>query len=262
MKILGTHRIRTTAYHPMSNGIHRTLKAAIRAHGQHTPWINTFPLGIRAAVKEDLGCSAAELVYGFTLRLPGQFFLPSPDAIPDTTYISKLKSAMTKVCPIPTRAQSSHTPFIHQHLNSTKFVFVRHDGVKSSLQPPYDRPFKVIDRDDKYFTIEIRGKEDTVSIDRLKPVYMEAELTATKILTQILYKTLMLTLIEVIQALIILILHHLLQLLRLLILHQLLLVTDVAPVHQLNFNYIRSLPNSLGGSTVVVKILKFPFYFL
>ena len=105
MKILGTHRIRTTAYHPMSNGIiecfHCTLKAALRAHGQHTPWINTLPLvllGIKAAVKEDLGCSTAELVYGFTLCLPGQFFLPSPDAIPDTTYISKLKSIMTKVC--------------------------------------------------------------------------------------------------------------------------------------------------------------------
>ena len=79
----------------------------------------------------------------------------------------------------PTQTQSSHTSFIHQHLNSTKFVFVRLDGVKTSLQPPYDRPFKVIDRDDNYFTIEIRGKQDTVSIDRLKPAYMEAELTAT-----------------------------------------------------------------------------------
>ena len=97
----------------MSNGIiecfHCTLiKAALQGHGQHTPWINALPLvllGIRAAVKDDLGCSAAELVYGFRLRLPGQFFLPSHDAIPDTTYISKLKSAMTTVCPTPTRAQ-------------------------------------------------------------------------------------------------------------------------------------------------------------
>ena len=69
--------------------------------------------------------------------------------------------------------------FIHQHLSFTKFVFVRHDGVKSSLQPPYNGPFKVIDHDDKYFTIEIHGKQDTVSIDRLKPTYMKAELTAT-----------------------------------------------------------------------------------
>ena len=86
---------------------------------------------------------------------------------------------MTKVCPTPTRAQSSHTPFIHQHLNSTKFVFVQHNGVKSSLQPPYDGPSKVIDCNDKYFTIMFRRKQDTVSIDRLKPAYMEAELTAT-----------------------------------------------------------------------------------
>ena len=86
---------------------------------------------------------------------------------------------MIKVCRTPTRAQSSHTPFIHQHLNSTKFVFVRHDGVKSSLQPSYDGPFKVIDRNDKYFTIEISGTQDTVSIDRLKPAYMETELTVT-----------------------------------------------------------------------------------
>ena len=83
MKILGTHRIRTTAYHPMFDGIiehfHCTLKAAVQPHGQHTPWINTLPLvllGIRAAVKEDLGCSAAELVSGSTLHLPGQFSYP------------------------------------------------------------------------------------------------------------------------------------------------------------------------------------------
>ena len=93
MKILGTHRIRTTAYHSMSNGIiegfHHTLNAALQDHGQHTSWINTLPLvllGIRAAVKEDLGCSAAELVNDSPLHLPGQFFLPSPDAIIQLTF--------------------------------------------------------------------------------------------------------------------------------------------------------------------------------
>jgi cleavage and polyadenylation specificity factor subunit 1 len=185
MKILGSHRIRTTAYHPMSNGIierfHRTLKAALRAQKpQHTSWINVLPLvllGTRAAVKEDLGCSVAELVYGCTLRLPGQFFLPTSHTIPDTSYVSKLKSAMSKLSPSPTRSQLSHTPFIHQDLNSTNFVFVRRDSVKSSLQPPYDGPFKVTDRNDKYFTLEIRGKQDTVSIDRLKPAYIEANQT-------------------------------------------------------------------------------------
>ena len=32
-------------------------------------------LGIRTALKTDLGCSVAELVYGTTLRIPGEFFV-------------------------------------------------------------------------------------------------------------------------------------------------------------------------------------------
>uniref|UniRef100_A0A1X7TF04 Integrase catalytic domain-containing protein n=1 Tax=Amphimedon queenslandica TaxID=400682 RepID=A0A1X7TF04_AMPQE len=135
MKLLGSHRLRTTAYHSMSNGIiehfHRTLKAALRAHGQDTPWFQALPLvllGIRTAVKEDLEFSSAELVYGSPLRLPCQFFLPSLDTVPDTTYLSKLKSIMSQISFVPTRAQSSHTLFIHPDLQSAKFVFIRHDA--------------------------------------------------------------------------------------------------------------------------------------
>ena len=44
-------------------------------------WLLDLPLvllGIRSALKVDLKCSTAELVYGTTLRLPGDFFLSSP----------------------------------------------------------------------------------------------------------------------------------------------------------------------------------------
>ena len=71
---------RTTSYHPQSNGIvehfHRQLKAAIMAHESPYPWTTTIPavlLGIRSAVKETLGRSAAEMTYEMTLRLPGDF---------------------------------------------------------------------------------------------------------------------------------------------------------------------------------------------
>ena len=82
--LLGCRSIATTAYHPQANGMverfHRQLKAALKAQPEPERWRELLPLvllGIRASVKEDLGCTASELVYGTTLRLPGQLLAPS-----------------------------------------------------------------------------------------------------------------------------------------------------------------------------------------
>ena len=96
-QLFGIHRARTTAYHPIANGMverfHRQLKAALKAqpHPQH--WTTSLPmvlLGVRTALKVDLGCTAAELVYGTSLRLPGDFFPTSASlSTPDpTTYVT------------------------------------------------------------------------------------------------------------------------------------------------------------------------------
>nr|XP_037280433.1 protein NYNRIN-like [Rhipicephalus microplus] len=84
-RLLGTHRIRTTAYHPIINGIverfHRHLKTSLTATMSHS-WVEALPfvlLGVRTALKADIGCCSAELVYGTTLRLPGEFFTTSKD---------------------------------------------------------------------------------------------------------------------------------------------------------------------------------------
>ena len=52
-------------------------------------------------------------------------------------------------------------------------VFVRIDSVKSLLQRPYSRPHFVLERHDKYFVIKKDGYTDTVTIDRLKPPFVE-----------------------------------------------------------------------------------------
>ena len=58
MKLLGIKRIRTTAYHPIANGIikhfHRQLKASIKSLPLPTDWFDGLPLillGIRTAIK-------------------------------------------------------------------------------------------------------------------------------------------------------------------------------------------------------------------
>ena len=103
----GIIRNRTTSYHPQSNGmverIHRQLKAAIMTHESPNPWTITLPavlLGVRSAVKERLGRSAAEMIYGTTLRLPGEFTKQyTVDANTDLeNYSDKLRVAMFSEC--------------------------------------------------------------------------------------------------------------------------------------------------------------------
>ncbi|KAG8185162.1 hypothetical protein JTE90_005141 [Oedothorax gibbosus] len=66
-KLLGVRRIRTTSYHPISNGLvermHRQLKAAIKCHATDR-WTDTLPtvlLGIRSCLKDDIQGSVAEM---------------------------------------------------------------------------------------------------------------------------------------------------------------------------------------------------------
>ena len=41
------------------------------------------------------------------------------------------------------------------------------------LQSPYQGPFKVIDRQGKLYKLDLGTRQDTVSIDRLKPAFLE-----------------------------------------------------------------------------------------
>ena len=182
MQLLGSKRIRTTAYHPIANGLierlHRQLKAALKAHHNPAHWTEILPivlLGIRTAVKEDIGCSTAELVYGTTLRLPGEYFDDSAvDTLIDlANYVGTLKSMMRNVHPAPTRTQPRRS-HVSRDLASCTHVFVRHDAVRKPLQQPYDGPYKlVLARADKFFTVDVNGQHDTISLDRLKPAYLD-----------------------------------------------------------------------------------------
>ena len=81
MNLLGSRLTHTTAYHPQANSMverfHRQLKAALKTLPDPSSWFEYLPLillGIHTSIKEDLQASAAEMVYGTTLWLPGEFF--------------------------------------------------------------------------------------------------------------------------------------------------------------------------------------------
>ena len=183
MRLLGSKRIRTTAYHPSSNGLverfHRQLKASLKAQADPSNWSENLPmalLGIRTALKEDLHCTTAELVYGTTLRLPGEFFSNSPNITSEpASYVAQLKGSMQQLQASPVREQSPRKVYIHKDLPTSTHVFVRHDAVRKPLQPPYDGPYRVLKRADKHYTLEIGNRQEVVSLDRLKPAYMECD---------------------------------------------------------------------------------------
>lgn len=175
-KLMGIARIRTTAYHPQSNGCierwHRTLKAAIMAHGNAKHWTSTLPiimLGLRTALKEDDNVSVAERLYGHTLRLPGEFFAPSKRETPDSTLVGLLRKDMAQQIRNP---DPNPRIFIHKDLAKSAYVFLRDDTVKKSLDPPYKGPYKVLERDEKTMKIELPGREARVSLDRVKPAHL------------------------------------------------------------------------------------------
>ncbi|XP_033116175.1 uncharacterized protein LOC117116277 [Anneissia japonica] len=164
----------------MANGLverfHRHLKASLNAYNDPTKWTEHLPivlLGIRTALKEDLGHCAAELVYGTTLRLSGQFFDKHSELTEYSNYVHRLRDIMSNFYPTPTRTNPNRKSYISQDLLTCTHVFVRRDSVRKPLHHPYDGPFKVLRRADKHFVLDINGRRDTVRIDRLKVAHLD-----------------------------------------------------------------------------------------
>lgn len=177
LRTFGITHLRTTPYHPQSNGIierwHRTLKAALLCHNadrwtEHLPMIL---LGLRTIHKEDIRASPAEMVYGTTLRIPCEFFGENSRNITTSEFANTLRDAMRKIHPPNTAWHNRGKVFVHPDLRSCKNVFVRNDSIRPSLSPPYDGPYPVLCRSDKHFKININGRSVNISIDRLKPAY-------------------------------------------------------------------------------------------
>ena len=130
----------------MVERFHRQLKAALKAQPQPHLWIDALPLlGIRTALKEDIASTAAEMVYGTTLRLPGEFFTPSqPNSLPDPAdYVFNLRSHMQTIRPHTPRPTLRNSNII-DGLATATHMFIRHDAVRKPLQPPYDGPYLVL----------------------------------------------------------------------------------------------------------------------
>ena len=180
---IGTKHIRTTAYHPQSNGKverwHRSLKNSIRAHSDNPSktWIRDLPrllLSLRNCTTTDGKASPTELTFGFQTRLPGDLTIPHlNDSINECDEINskELEETISYREGIGSIRPNKIKPFVSKNLVTCEEVWVRNEN-KRSLEDPYHGPYKVVQRssDMKTFEVNLNGLTKRISIDRLKPV--------------------------------------------------------------------------------------------
>ena len=104
------------SYHPQSNGMVKRFHChyGARVTEPMDDDITRSTTQVRSAVKELLGRSAAEMIYGITLGLPGEFTQKyTVDAQTDLNdYSDKLRVAMSRLrlCPTCDTPQKKHFP--------------------------------------------------------------------------------------------------------------------------------------------------------
>ncbi|KAG8177068.1 hypothetical protein JTE90_015720 [Oedothorax gibbosus] len=158
----------------MVEQMHRPLKAAIKAY--NTPrWTSALPtilLGFRTALREDLQASTSELVYGRTLRLPGEFFEASPREANAKQMVEDLNDHFNEIRPVPTKPHGRRSTFVHPSMKDCTHIFLRRDAVKGPLQSVYEGPYKILKRTEKTLELEVKKDNRTVSLDRVKPAFL------------------------------------------------------------------------------------------
>lgn len=149
-KFIGAKKSRTSPYHPASNGMierwHRTFKAALMCK-PHISWTTLLPsvmLGLRTSYKEDLKASPAEMLYGTTLRVPGEFFVHQDAPADQHEFLKKHREIMRSIRPEPTSHHVKTNLFTIKGMDTCTHVFIRGDHERKPLEPPYTGPFKVL----------------------------------------------------------------------------------------------------------------------
>ena len=183
MKTWGIKHLMTTAYHPEANGmverLHRRLKESLIALGNNDRhgWYWKLPmtlLALRTTVKPDLGASPSDLVYGEGLTVPGQLLGP-PRMTDDELLraqrasLSNLRVEVERLQPKPTSSHRNPQVHIPDELSTASHVLVR-KGLQQSLTAPYSGPYRVLERHQHGFRVQIPGRDsEIINISRLKP---------------------------------------------------------------------------------------------
>jgi len=173
LKKLGTQRLRTTAYHPQSNGLverfHRTLKSSLRCLSTTGDWVSALPLvllGWRNIPSSRTGLSPAQLVFGSNTVLVNDVFFNDEPVL--ERHEEVVREHFKKLDTIP--VHRGFPVFVPKDLKDAKFVWLLREVTKS-LQSRYLGPYKVIAlrEANNTMTILVNGAHRVVNWCKVKP---------------------------------------------------------------------------------------------
>ncbi|GFS63454.1 pol polyprotein [Trichonephila inaurata madagascariensis] len=98
--------------------------------------------------------------------------------------VENLNSHFDSIRPSLASSHSKKSVFVHPALKDCSHISIRNDTVRKRLQAPYDGPFRILHRTDKTFDVDINGRKSTISIDRVKPAFLERYLEHPPVVTE------------------------------------------------------------------------------
>ncbi|XP_066956275.1 uncharacterized protein [Macrobrachium rosenbergii] len=93
--------------------------------------------------------------------------------------VQRLRDIVGKFEPCKRTYTDRSVAFTPPGLSSTTHVFVMDDAIHPPLTRPYRGPFHMLERNNKAFWLVLHGKDDWVSVDRIKPALLEEETDVT-----------------------------------------------------------------------------------
>ncbi|XP_066971750.1 uncharacterized protein [Macrobrachium rosenbergii] len=136
------------------------------------PWVL---LGLRTAPRADGILSAAKKTNGDPLMVPGE--LVTEDR--HNPSVQRLCDIVGKFAPCKGTYTDRSVTFTPPGLSSTTHVFIRDNAVCPPLTRPYRGPFRMLERNNKAFLLTLHGKNDWVSVDRIKLPLLEEDTDIT-----------------------------------------------------------------------------------
>ena len=101
------------------------------------------------------------MTLGTQLRLPGQFFLKEKGS----SKLKQLTEFMATLRPPPPHDSRSQRANVDRKLKLCTHVFIKNNAPISSLERTYTGTYRVLDKQEKYFTVDFGNRNHVESTD-------------------------------------------------------------------------------------------------